>query len=125
MNTNKRISSIQAIINFPDFDIRIFVKYRGVYCSAIRIWKLPPQSSFLSMLKRKNLFWAIYDEDAICLHGWFSKEPSLLRALADKVVQCENFQELKELLIDFERIIRGGFPSGKLLDMEVDEEPSD
>ena len=115
MNTIKRLSSKQAIINFQDFDIRIFIKFKGAYCSSIRIWKLPPQSSFISMLKVKNLIWAIYNKDAIFLHGWFNKEPNLLKAIADIVVQCKNFEELKELLKDFEKIINGEIPSGKNL----------
>lgn len=115
MNTIKRLSSKQAIINFPDFDIRIFVKYRGAYCSAIRIWKLPPQSNFMSMFNTRNLIWAIYNRDATALHGWFNKEPNLLKALADKIVQCKNFDELKELLINFERILSGEIPLKKNL----------
>jgi len=100
----------------PDFDIRIFVKYSGVYCSAIRIWKLPPQSSFLSMFNTKNLIWTIYNRDAKFLHGWFfNEEPNLLKALADKIVQCKNFEEIKELLIDFERIVSGESPSSEKL----------
>ncbi|HUU16590.1 MAG TPA: hypothetical protein VMW72_05530 [Sedimentisphaerales bacterium] len=115
MNTIKRISSRQAIINFPDFDIRIFVKYRGVYCSAIRIWKLPRNSSFLNMLNSKNLIWAICDRNATALHGWFNKEPNLLKAIAEKVVQCKNYEELKKLLVDFERISSGEIPSSENL----------
>ena len=65
------------------------------------------------MLNTKNLIWAIYNRDATILHGWFNKEPNLLKALADKVVQCKNFAELKELLIDFERIASGETPSSE------------
>ena len=115
MNTIKRLSSRQATINFPDFDIRIFVKYRGVYCSVIRIWKLPRKSCFLSMFNTKHLIWAIYDRNATALHGWFNKEPNLLKAIAEKVVQCKNFEELKKLLIDFERIVSGEIPSSENL----------
>ncbi|MBL7189314.1 MAG: hypothetical protein ISS70_23545 [Phycisphaerae bacterium] len=124
MNTIKRLSPVQAIINFPDFDIRIFVKYSGAgaYCSAIRIYKLPPQSSFLSMLRRKSLIWAIYGEDAIRLHGWFSKESNLLEALASKAVRCKDFGELKELLIDLERIMRGECPTGILMEWELSDD---
>ena len=116
MNTIKHLSSKQAIINLLDFDVRIFVKYRGVYCSAIRIWKLPTHSSFISMFNTKNLVWAIYNNDAKFLQGWFYKEePNLLKALADKVVQCKNYVEFKNLLIDFEKIIKGEFPECKIL----------
>lgn len=123
MNTIKRLSSRQATIYFPDFVIRIFVKYSGAgaYCSAIRIYKLPPRSSVLSMFKRKNLFWAFYGDEAARLHGWFSTEGNLLKALAERIVQCKDSEELKELLIDCERIMRGGYPSGKLLDMDIEE----
>ena len=41
-----------------------------------------------------------------------------MEALADKVVQCKDFEELKELLTDFERIVRGEPPSGKLIELE-------
>ena len=107
MGKIKQLSSRQAIINFPDFDIRIFTKYKGHYCSEIRIWKLPPKSSFLSMLNTKNLIWAIYNRDAKFLHGWFSKEPNLLEAITNKVIKCKNLEEFKELLIDFEKITSG------------------
>jgi len=110
MNTIKRLSPRQAIINFPDFDIRIFTKYKVTYCSEIRIWKLPHKSTFLSMLNTKNLIWAVYGKDATTLHGWFNKEPNLLKAIAGKIVQCKDFEELKELLIDFEKIISGKTP---------------
>lgn len=113
MTTIKRLSPRQAIINFSDFDVRIFTKYKGVYCSEIRIWKLPPKSTFLSMFNTKNLIWAVYGKDATALHGWFNKESNLLKAIVDKVVQCKNFEELKELLIDFERIISGEVPKSE------------
>ena len=120
MNTIKRLSPRQAIVLFPDFDIRIFVKYRGVYCSAIRIWKLPSHSNFLSMLKIKNLIWAIYGRDATFLHGWFNKEPNLLKAITEKVVQCNDFEELKKLLIDFERIVSGEIPSSNYIEKDTE-----
>ena len=72
------------------------------------------------MLNTKNLIWAIYNSDAMFLHGWFNKEPNLLKALADKVVQCKNFEELKELLIDFERIISGETPSADYIDKDIE-----
>ena len=128
MNAIKRLSPIQAIINFPSFDIRIFVKYSGAgaYCSAIRIYKLPPRSSVLSMfkdlVKRKSLIWAIYGEDAMRLHGWFSKESDLLETLASIVVRCKDFEELKELLIDLERIMHGEYPTGILVDWEFSDD---
>ena len=113
MTAIKRLSPRQAIINFSDFDVRIFTKYKGAYCSAIRIWKLPPKSTFLSMFNTKTLIWAVYGKDATYLHGWFNKESNLLKAIADKVVQCKNSEELKELLIDFEKIIGGGIPTSE------------
>lgn len=111
MTTIKRLSRRQAIINFPDFDVRIFTKYKGVYCLEIRIWKLPPKSTFLRMFNTKNLIWAVYGKGATVLHGWFNKESDLLKAIANKVVQCKNFEELKELLIDFEEIMSGRIPT--------------
>ena len=73
------------------------------------------------MLKTNNLIWAIYNENAKYLHGWFSKEPNLLKAITDKVVQCKNFGELKKLLIDFERIISVETPSVDYIDGEKEE----
>lgn len=113
MNTIKRLSPRQAIINFPYFDIRIFTKYKGVYCSEIRIWKLPPKSTFLSMFNTKNLIWAIYNQDAMTLHGWFNKEHIVLKAIVDKIIQCKDFKEIKKLLIDFEKIINGQIPTSE------------
>jgi hypothetical protein len=62
------------------------------------------------MLKFKNLIWALYGRDSTFLHGWFNKEPNLLKAITEKVVLCKDFEELKELLIDFERIVSGETP---------------
>ncbi|OHB66440.1 MAG: hypothetical protein A2Y77_03820 [Planctomycetes bacterium RBG_13_62_9] len=114
MSTIQRLSPRQAIINFPDFDIRIFVKYRGRYCSAIRIWKLPPRSTFLSMMRSDRLIWAVYGDDAKRLHGWFHSDGDLMKTLASKIGQCKDYEELKGVLIDCERIMRGGYPSGPL-----------
>ncbi len=125
MSRIKRFSSKQAIINFTDFDIRIFVGYRGIYCSSIRIYRLPPQSSFLHMLKHKNLIWAIYNEAAICIQGWFSKDPTLMEGLTGKIVRCKDFEELKELLIDLEKMVSGEGPSGKLLEFEIEDSRHD
>ena len=115
MNTIKRLSPRQAIINFPDFDVRIFVKHRGPYCSAIRIWKLPPRSTFLSMMKSGRLIWAVYDDNAKAVHGWFYKEPNLMEALAKSVTRCRDFTELKELLIGLEGLMQGKPPSARLM----------
>ena len=65
------------------------------------------------MFNTKNLIWAVYGKDATALHGWFNKESNLLKAVTDKVVQCKSFDELKELLIDFEKIIGGGIPTSE------------
>ena len=43
------------------------------------------------MFNTKRLIWAICDREATFLHGWFNKEPNLLKAIAKKVVQCKNF----------------------------------
>jgi hypothetical protein len=68
------------------------------------------------MLNFKNLVWAIYKEDAMFLQGWlFSKECNLLQVLTDKLVKCKNFEELRELLFDFERMIKGEIPRSEQL----------
>jgi hypothetical protein len=72
------------------------------------------------MLNLKNLIWAIYDKKATFLHGWLSKEPNLLKAITEKVVQCKNFEELKKLLIDFERIVSGETPSGDYIEKDIE-----
>ena len=71
------------------------------------------------MLNFKNLIWAIYGRNATALHGWFNKEPNLLKAIAEKVVQCEDFEELKKLLTDFERIVSGETPSSDYIEKDI------
>ncbi|MDH4241619.1 MAG: hypothetical protein OEW48_18835 [Phycisphaerae bacterium] len=73
------------------------------------------------MINTKNIIWAIYNDNAKYLHGWFYKEPNLLKAITDKVVQCKNFEELKKLLIDFERIISGETPSSDYIEGQNEE----
>jgi len=51
------------------------------------------------MFNFKNLVWAIYNDDAKCIHGWFAKEGNLLEALVREIEKCNNYDELKELLI--------------------------
>ena len=72
----------QARIILDDYYIRLFVKYKGVYCSEIRIWKLTKSHTFLNMFNSKNIFWAVYNDQAKCLHGWFYKGGDLLSTLA-------------------------------------------
>lgn len=115
MNNIRRLTSKQAIINFGDSDIRIFIRYRRPYCSAIRVWKLQSRSSYLSMLKTSRLIWAVCGDEAKFLHGWFYRDGDLMKTLAGKVSQCKDFEELKGLLIDCERIIYGETPSSRLL----------
>lgn len=103
----KRQSSLQSIINFDGFDIRIFVKYKSGLANEIRVWKLPPNSNFFHMLNKKNLIWAIYDQNAKYLHGWFSRDGNFSETLTQKIANCSNFEELKKLLLDFEKIIQG------------------
>lgn len=72
------------------------------------------------MFNTKRLIWAICDRKAKFLHGWFNKEPNLLKAIAKKVVQCKNFEELKKLLIDFERIVSGETPSSDYIEKDIE-----
>ena len=125
MSTIQHLSSRQAIINFPDCDTRIFVKYRGRYCSAVRVWKLPPRSSFLSMFNSNRLIWAVYGDDAKRLHGWFHSDGDLMKTLASKIGQCKDCEELERVLIDCERIMRGGHPSGPLFLPHTIDEPTE
>jgi len=90
------INEKRAMIEFSDFCIRLFVKYQGPYCVEIRVWKLPPGGSFLSMFNIKNLVWAIYDDAAKMIHGWFTPPPvrqpndkrHWLQVFADKIARC-------------------------------------
>lgn len=100
----------QAKIILDDCYIRLFVKYKGVYCSEIRIWKLPKSHIFLSMFNPKNIFWAIYNDEAKVLHGWFNKEGDLSNTLAHKIEQCANEKGLKKMCINLENIITKGVP---------------
>lgn len=104
----KRQSLRQSIINFNDFDIRVFVKYRNGLANQVRIWKLPPNSKFWHMFNSKNLIWFISEQKAKYLHGWFSEEGNLLEILTKKIANCKNFEEFTNLLLDFERTIEKG-----------------
>lgn len=115
MATIKSINEKRATIEFSDFCIRLFVKYQGPYCSEIRVWKLPPSGSFLSMFNIKNLVWAVYDDKARMVHGWFTPLPVIspndkrywLKVFADSIADCKNFDEIKEFLIDVEGMLSG------------------
>ena len=111
----KRQSPFQSIINFEDFDIRVFVKYKKgtarKIANEIRVWRLPLNSNFLHMLNTKNLIWAIYNQDANYLHGWFSKSGNFSETITQKIASCTNFEEVKNLLMSFEKIIKGELPS--------------
>ncbi len=100
----------QARIIFDDFCVRLFVKYKGSYCSEIRIWKLPKSNNLFSMFNSKNLFWAVCDDAAKFLQGWFYEEGDLLYTLARKIEKCSNEDELKRLCFNFENIIAKGMP---------------
>lgn len=100
----------KADIALDDELIRLFTKYRNGICSEIRIWKLPLKRSFWSMLNFKNLIWAIYNDDAKYIHGWFAKEGDFLEVLARKIEKCNNYEELKKLLIQIENITKGILP---------------
>lgn len=109
------INEKRATIEFSDFCIRVFSKYRGAYCSEIRVWKLPPGGSFISMFNTKNLVWAIYDDVAKMTHGWFTPPPVTqpndkrywLQVFADKIADCKNYDEIKVLLTDIEGMLAG------------------
>ena len=110
MGKIESIRSSQARIILDDCYIRLFVKYKGVYCSEIRIWKLPKSHIFLSMFNPKNIFWAVYGDMAKMLHGWFSKEGNLITALAHKIELCSDEKDLKRLCLNLENIISKGMP---------------
>jgi len=100
----------QAKIILDDYYIRLFVKYKGRDCSEIRIWKLPKSHTFLSMFNTKNIFWAVYKDDAKSLHGWFYKEGDLLSTLTHKIENCNNEKDLKRLCLNLENILKRGMP---------------
>ena len=109
------INEKRATIEFSDFCIRLFVKYRGSYCSEIRVWKLPPGGGFLSMFNTKNLVWAMYGDATKAIHGWFTPPPVTqpndkrhwLQVFADKIADCKNYDEIKEFLTDVEGMLAG------------------
>ena len=59
------------------------------------------------MFNVKNLIWAIYNDDAKYIHGWFSRDGDILEVLTRKIEKCNNYNDLKELLIKLENIING------------------
>ena len=63
------------------------------------------------MFNLKNLIWAIYNDDAKYIHGWFAREGDFLEVLASKIGKCNNYEELKRLLIKIENIAKGVLPS--------------
>ena len=105
MGKIESIRRSQARIILDDCYIRLFVKYKGVYCSEIRIWKLPKSHILLSMFNPKNIFWAVYDDTAKMLQGWFFKEGDFLTTLAQKIEMCSNENDLKRLCLNLENII--------------------
>lgn len=115
-----KISSInhkfgKADIVLDDGLVRIFVKYNNGICSEIRVWKLPLKRSIFSMFNVKNLIWAVYNNDAKYIHGWFAKEGDFLEVLSRKIEKCNNYGNLKDLLIKIENIVKGILPlSGEL-----------
>lgn len=110
MGKIESIKGSQAKIILDDCYIRLFVKYKDRYCSEIRIWKLPKSHTFLSMFNTKNIFWAIYNNEAKALHGWFSKDGDFLSTLAHKLEKCANEKDLKRLCLNLENIITKGMP---------------
>jgi hypothetical protein len=95
----------QARIVLDDCSIRLIVKYKGVYCSEIKIWKLPKSGNLLSFLNNKNLYWAVYGETAKFLQGWYYQD-DLMKLLSQKVERCANEADLKRLCLDLENILK-------------------
>jgi|WetSurMetagenome_2_1015567.scaffolds.fasta_scaffold671755_2 hypothetical protein len=110
MGKIESIRHSQARIILDDCYVRLFVKYSGKYCSEIRIWKLPKSHIFLSMFNPKNIFWAVYSDEAKSLHGWFYKDGDLISTLAHKIEKCANEKDLKRLCLNLENIITKGTP---------------
>lgn len=110
MGIIESIKSNQARITLDDFSVRLFVKYKGNHCSDIRIWKLSKSNILFGMFNSKNLFWAVCDEAAISIHGWFCKEGDLLNVIAHKIEKCSNESELKRLCLNLENIVEKGIP---------------
>jgi hypothetical protein len=104
----------KADIALDDGLIRLFVKFQDGICSEIRVWKLPLKGSFWSMFRPKNLIWAIYRNNAKYIHGWFAKEGNFLEVLTAKIERCNNYDELKNVLIEIENITKGIMPSCEL-----------
>jgi hypothetical protein len=101
----------KADIALDDGLIRLFVKFQDGICSEIRVWKLPLKGGFWGMFRLKNLIWAIYRNDAKYIHGWFAREGNFLEVLSTKIERCNNYDELKNALIEMENIIKGTMPS--------------
>jgi len=67
------------------------------------------------MFNTKNLVWAIYDDAAKMIHGWFTPPPVTqpddkrhwLQVFADKIADCKNYDEIKEFLTDIEGMLAG------------------
>ncbi|HOW60550.1 MAG TPA: hypothetical protein P5548_01490 [Candidatus Moranbacteria bacterium] len=110
MGVIESIGANRARIIFDDFCVRLFLKYKGNYCSDVRIWKLSKSNILFGMFNSKNLYWAVCDEAANSLHGWFYKEGDLLKSLAHRIEQCSNENELKRLCLNLENIIEKGIP---------------
>lgn len=115
------INQKRATVEFPDFCIRVFAKYRGPYCTELRVWKLPPGGSFWHMFNTKNLAWAVYDDQAKTVHGWFSREPKgWLQAFVNGIAHCQDYDDVKGFLINIEGVINGD--SGAMAEFAVMEE---
>jgi hypothetical protein len=105
------LKSGHAEINFSDFCLRIFTKRKGLYYNEIRIWKLPIKHRLLAMLNIKNLIWAIYNDDVKILQGWLHQDnQDFLKAITSRLEKCNDYEDLKKTLINFEEVIKGGIP---------------
>jgi len=107
-STNPKFGKADIVLD--DGLIKIFVKRHNGICSEIKIWRLPLKRSFWSMFNLKNLIWAVYNDDAKFIHGWFAREGDFLVVLAKEIEKCNNYEELKKLLIKIENIAKGIIP---------------
>lgn len=64
----------------------------------------------MSMFNTKNIFWAIYNNQAKIIQGWFHKDGDLLTAMSKKIELCSNEKDLNNLCRNLENILSGGIP---------------
>jgi hypothetical protein len=62
------------------------------------------------MFNSSNLFWAVCDDAAKVLQGWFYKDGDIISVLANKIEKCSNKEDLKRFCLNLESIIKKGTP---------------